>query len=286
MKNVINQLYWDRMSETYLYGTAFKKNAKNEVTFKNKLMPSGKTLISWSSIANYQVTKEVPSLPLLLNGQEYLLKISAKIKPENSAIFGIHFFDIQGNEIDKVIFTDLEQKFKYPPRAVKYTIEIISGGVEEINFKKIQISPLDLEEEVFNDFYPHSIYLNKNSQKEGLILLDDSKRARIIAPFKIKSYVGANLTIGYLSWQNKQHGLELVKDYINEHKDKELVIFSSSAEIDESLENSKSLNCTVVYSKAFVNERYHNLQETYLSKNSREPDQVRIVKEAINYFKE
>ena len=54
MKNVINQVYWDRMSETYLYGTAFKKNAKNEVTFKNKLMPSGKTLISWSSIANYQ----------------------------------------------------------------------------------------------------------------------------------------------------------------------------------------------------------------------------------------
>ena len=164
MKNVINQVYWDRMSETYLYGTAFKKNAKNEVTFKNKLMPSGKTLISWSSIANYQAAKEVPSLPLLLNGQEYLLKISAKIKPETSAIFGIHFFDIQGNEIDKVIFTDLEQKFKYPTRAVKYTIEIISGGVEEINFKKIQISPLDLEE-VFNDFYPHPIYLNKNSQK-------------------------------------------------------------------------------------------------------------------------
>lgn len=284
MKNVINQVYWDRMSETYLYGTAFKKNAKNEVTFKNKLMPSGKTLISWSSIANYQVTKEVPSLPLLLNGQEYLLKISAKIKPENSAIFGIHFFDIQGNEIDKVIFTNLEQKFKYPTRAVKYTIEIINGGVEEINFKKIQISPLDLEE-AFNDFYPHSI-LNKNSQKEGLILLDDSKRARIIAPFKIASHVEANLTIGYLSWQNKQHGLELMKDYINEHKDKELVIFSSSAEIDKSLENSKSLNCTVVYSKALVDEGYHNLQETYLSKIYREPDQVRMVKEAINYFKE
>ena len=285
MKNVINQVYWDRMSETYLYGTAFKKNAKNEVTFKNKLMPSGKTLISWSSIANYQAAKEVPSLPLLLNGQEYLLKISAKIKPENSAIFGIHFFDIQGNEIDKVIFTNLEQKFKYPTRAVKYTIEIINGGVEEINFKKIQISPLDLEE-VFNDFYPHSIYLNKNSQKEGLILLDDSKRARIIAPFKIASHVEANLTIGYLSWQNKQHGLELMKDYINEHKDKELVIFSSSAEIDKSLENSKSLNCTVVYSKAFVDEEYRNLQETYLSKIYREPDQVRMVKEAINYFKE
>ncbi|WP_279096818.1 accessory Sec system protein Asp3 [Lactobacillus taiwanensis] len=284
MKNVINQVYWDRMSETYLYGTAFKKNAKNEVTFKNKLMPSGKTLISWSSIANYQATKEVPSLPLLLNGQEYLLKISAKIKPENSAIFGIHFFDIQGNEIDKVIFTNLEQKFKYPTRAVKYTIEIINGGVEEINFKKIQISPLDLEE-AFNDFYPHSI-LNKNSQKEGLILLDDSKRARIIAPFKIASHVEANLTIGYLSWQNKQHGLELMKDYINEHKDKELVIFSSSAEIDKSLENSKSLNCTVVYSKALVDEGYHNLQETYLSKIYREPDQVRMVKEAINYFKE
>ena len=283
MKNVINQVYWDRMSETYLYGTAFKKNAKNEVTFKNKLMPSGKTLISWSSIANYQATKEVPSLPLLLNGQEYLLKISAKIKPENSAIFGIHFFDIQGNEIDKVIFTNLEQKFKYPTRAVKYTIEIINGGVEEINFKKIQISPLDLEE-VFNDFYLHSIYLNKNFQKEGLILLDDSKRARIIAPFKIASHVEANLTMGYLSWQNKQHGLELMKDYINEHKD--LVIFSSSAEIDKSLENSKSLNCTVVYSKAFVDEGYHNLQETYLSKIYREPDQVRMVKEAINYFKE
>ena len=168
---------------------------------------------------------------------------------------------------------------------MKFTFEIINGGVEEINFKKIQISPLDLEE-VFNDFYPHSIYLNKNSQKEGLILLDDSKRARIIAPFNIASHVEAYFTIGYLSWQNKQHGLELMKDYINEHKDKELVIFSSSAEIDKSLENSKSLNCTVVYSKALVDEGYHNLQETYLSKIYREPDQVRMVKEAINYFKE
>ena len=85
---------------------------------------------------------------------------------------------------------------------------------------------------------------------------------------------------------SRENNIYNEENNINEHKDKELVIFSSSAEIDESLENSKSLNCTVVYSKAFVNERYLNLQETYLSKNSREPDQVRIVKEAINYFKE
>ena len=61
---------------------------------------------------------------------------------------------------------------------------------------------------------------------------------------------------------------------------------SGNLSIDESLANSKSLNCTVVYSKTFVDEGYHNLQETYLSKNYREPDQVRMVKEAINYFKE
>lgn len=286
MKNVINQVYWDRMSDTYLYGTALKKDAKNKVIFKNKLMPSGKTLIGWSSIVNYQATKEVPSLPILRNGQEYLLKVSAKIKPKNSAIFGIHFFDIQGNEIDKVIFTDLKQKFKYPTRAVKYTLEIINGGVEEINFEKIQISPLDLEEEVFNDFYLHPIYLDENSQKEGIILVEDSKRARIIAPFKIKGHVGTNLTIGYLSWQDKQHGFDLLKDYISKHQDKELVIFSSSLDIDEFLVNSTSLNCTVVYAKDFMNEGYHNLQETYLLKTYQEPDQVRMVKKAINYFKE
>ena len=92
---IINQIYWDRVNETYMYGTKLSKRIDETVTFQNNLMASGEKIMRWSSRLNYQAYKEVPRLPILLSGKKYRIKINMKVNPEDTAIFCLRFFDIQ-----------------------------------------------------------------------------------------------------------------------------------------------------------------------------------------------
>lgn len=38
---IINQIYWDRVNETYMYGTKLSKKSDETVIFQNDLMASG-----------------------------------------------------------------------------------------------------------------------------------------------------------------------------------------------------------------------------------------------------
>jgi len=51
---IINQIYWDRVNETYMYGTKLSKRIDETVTFQNNLMASGEKIMRWSSRLNYQ----------------------------------------------------------------------------------------------------------------------------------------------------------------------------------------------------------------------------------------
>ena len=118
---IINQIYWDRVNETYMYGTKLSKRIDETVTFQNNLMASGEKIMRWSSRLNYQAYKEVPRLPILLSGKKYRIKINMKVNPEDTAIFCLRFFDIQTDEISKVVFSSMEKEFIYPSQAVSYT---------------------------------------------------------------------------------------------------------------------------------------------------------------------
>lgn len=285
MKNIVNQIYWERVSDTYMYGTSFQKKANNVVTFKNNLLPSGKILMKWESTTNYQSVREVPSLPMLLNGKRYRIKIDASVSPNNAAIFAIRFFDLQGIEFDKCVFTSLEQSFTYPNRAVRYNVEIINGGCEEIIFRKFQIAPAELDSEVFDHFLVHPIYQGQSEKEAGLILVHDAKRARQVANFKIISDMKESLACGYLAWQNKQQ-LIFLQEYLLKNQGKKITLFSTDEDWDEILAKGGASfsNCQIVYSKQFL-PKQEFCQKKWIRKDYQNIDQVRVVKAVINYYK-
>ena len=55
-------IYWNEYSsDTYLYGSEITYHKKDDVEFKNELMPSGTVIKQWYSKTNYQRQKIEPS---------------------------------------------------------------------------------------------------------------------------------------------------------------------------------------------------------------------------------
>lgn len=91
MEQIINQIYWESIANTYMYGTKLKKHVDKSVEFENKMMAPGKEIMSWHSTNNYQSAKRVPDLPFLINGNEYQIFIKAKAEPENTCVNRLTF---------------------------------------------------------------------------------------------------------------------------------------------------------------------------------------------------
>ena len=235
--NIINQVYWDQFNETYMFGTKLIKKQDGNIFFKNELMAAGIKIMKWSSSLNYQANKEVPRLPILMSNMKYFIKIKIKVEPENTAIFCLRFFDLQGTEINKDVFTNTEKMFVYPERAVSYTFEIINGGCNELEFYKFQIGRANLEKEAFDGFYVMPINNCENIQKRALILVADNKRSREIIHKSNFSNDSIQIMIGYISWQSLFNLSGILIDWLKNQHYKKLIIFSSDKRIDKALKD-------------------------------------------------
>ena len=235
---IINQIYWDRINETYMYGTKLSKKIDEKVFFQNNLMAPGEKIMRWSSSLNYQAYKEVPRLPILLSGKKYRIKINMKVTPADTAIFCLRFFDIQTDEISKVVFSSMEKEFIYPSQAVSYTFEIVNGGCSEISFAKVQLGRADLPLNVFDGFFVMPLNQPKEVKKVALILVADNKRAREL-PEDLKTTIkDTQVFMGYISWQELFNPTSKLESWLEKQKDQTLIIFSSDKKIDQILENS------------------------------------------------
>ncbi len=59
-------IYWNEYSaDTYLYGSEVTYHAKDDVEFKNPMMPPGTVIKQWYSKTNYQAQRIEPALPML-----------------------------------------------------------------------------------------------------------------------------------------------------------------------------------------------------------------------------
>lgn len=290
MIQTINQIYWDRINASYMSGTSLKKYPDETVKFKNELMPAGKTIIKWSSSLNYQSNKEVPRLPILQSGRSYQLVIDIDIKPINTAIFCLKFFDLQTTEINKIVFTEKEKQFVYPAEAVSYTFEIISGGCNEIKCRRLQLGNSNVPIEAFDDFYPVTISQLPNTKKVGLLLVADSKRARELNNnLVLPPSINFTLIIGYLSWQKSNLQLEKLSQFLNHYIDCNLILLSSSEKIDEFLQENESnfiYQNKVVLSKQLMKPQTHNIQNQWFKPGINSTDIQDAVNNTIEYFKE
>lgn len=284
MRQIINQVYWDRVNASYMTGSVFKKYNNNQVNFRNYLMPSGKTLIKWSSSLNYQANKEVPRLPILLSSKRYKLSIKLKALPLNSVIFCLKFFDLQLNEIKKIVFVEKEKEFIYPTEAVTYTFEIISGGCKEIEFSKLQLSSASVPSESFEDFYSIQITKKQKSKLSYLLLIEDTIRTReltmINLPTELDNY---NVNLGYLSWQRSKETEDFLLDFVTENFRKNSIIISSSSNIDIILKDL-NIQSKFISSKVFMSNK--NKQIKWLNENNTPINVQKVVDESIKYLRE
>lgn len=202
MQKVINQVYWNSALNTYMPGSQVTKYSNNYVSFKNLQMASGKAIISWDSSHNYQGVKEVPKLPMLINGHEYQLNVFLFAYPKNSLIYRLTFYGIQGNVVKQIVFTSYQKQFVYPQDAKSYTFEIINAGCETIGFERVQISDV-VNEKAYGDlFFDQLPILNKRRVKDNLILVADNKQVRKQqTDLKQRLINGFPFTVAYVSWQ-------------------------------------------------------------------------------------
>lgn len=284
MKNIINQVYWEQISNTYMMGTHFKKINNEKIFLENLLMTSGKKIMDWSSNLNYQVFKEVPSLPILRNGKKYKIKISLKVKPQNTLLFCLHFLDLQMSEISNLVFSSLDKTFTYPSEAVSYTFEILNGGCSQIEFSKFQIASADVNDNYFDDFLLRPLSENDSAKKMCLILVGDSKRSREIEQIKVDSVEDTQFYLGNVSWQNRENLSSFLKKWLEDHPYDENFIFTTSQAIDDELKKLKldSSKYQVINNEVTSS---NNMQATWFAPEVIQVDQKVLVKNILQYFK-
>ena len=151
-----NRIYWgelrgssaaDDKGATFLYGSTIRFYKRDHVYFENRLMVSGQCIHEWGSSWNFQGYRTLPALPLLKRGEIYLLKASMELEPVESVYLKIIFLDRYEKEIEVKISKSQEMEFQYPKEAYTYRIQLLSAGINEMNFHYLTLTLKDKKDD-------------------------------------------------------------------------------------------------------------------------------------------
>ncbi|MBP2058872.1 accessory secretory protein Asp3 [Lactobacillus colini] len=282
MQAAISHIYWHSLKNTYMYGSKVKKYTNNYLDFENNLMSSGQIIVSWKSSQNYQLTKEVPSLPILLNGHDYKIAVKADVVPKDSLIYELSFFDQQDNQIKHIAFQSSLKTFTYPANARSYQLSLINGGCEKIFFKKIEITSANVPDQAFDDVYFD--YSTLNLDRQNLILIQDGKRSREVKNINFK---GQTAAIAYVDWQATEKLSRIIKTWFSQNKIKNAIIFSTNLKIDKAITDLdiKNSDLKIITST----DLYLNIDSTpkkhqWLKREVYDPDWLMIASQINKYL--
>lgn len=288
MQKIINQIYWGPVQYTYMAGTEFEKFPDNFVYIKNKMMASGKKIKSWYSMLDYQRDKEVPRLPLLVNGKRYKIVLFLQSFPEDTLIYRLNFFGIQGTIIKQITFSETTKEFVYPEKAKSYSFEIFNAGCEELHFKRMQIAPASVDDDAFEDvsFTPVRKAIKK---RQNLVLVADGKRTRLTPPTLKHVKSDMNLMILNVSWQFHGALTDLISVWIETHIVHGVTIFSTDKKLDQAAldvrENYPQVNVITAKSMNFEGAHKKLLHDFY-REDIYDPDWFVIAQRLEDYFGE
>ena len=128
------QIYWGSMSATFQYGSKTRYLEKEHIYFENRLMVSGQVIHAWDLVCSYQAMRLQPALPLLKRGKNYCLTAYMDLFPKDSVFLKVCFFDRYDKEVGSRISRTRELFFTYPKEAYKYQIQLLSAGIESMDF--------------------------------------------------------------------------------------------------------------------------------------------------------
>lgn len=141
------KIYWnDYSSDTYLNGSEIVYHSKNNVEFRNNLMPSGTIIKQWYSKVDFQRQKIEPALPIIDGESYYHISIDISGEEADRCIIRLLFFDRYEQEAGDLLLTEPEMDFRCPLKTYSYRLQLISGGTTQFVFHSIEIQEIEAEE--------------------------------------------------------------------------------------------------------------------------------------------
>lgn len=138
------KVFWtDYTSDTYLYGSEIQFLAKDDVSFRNDLMPPGTVIKRWYSRVNYQAQRIEPSLPLIDGEGRYHIVMDADGGAEDGLLLRLAFFGKNGAEEGSFVLNQPESDFRCPLKTYSYEVQLICAGAHAFHFHSFTITELD-----------------------------------------------------------------------------------------------------------------------------------------------
>ena len=136
-------VFWNEYSsDTYLYGSQIEYEAKNNVHFKNELMPPGTIIKQWYSLTNYQAQRIEPSLPIIDGESKYRIKVNVETPDEKGYLIRLVFLDRYEREAGDFTVRGKEAEFSCPLKTYSYRMQLINAGMKEFIFHSVIIEEI------------------------------------------------------------------------------------------------------------------------------------------------
>lgn len=141
-------IYWrEYAADTYLYGSEVTFKKKDDVEFKNALMPPGTIIKEWYSKTNFQMQKIEPMLPMIDGESTYKITVNIDTLKNENCLVRLVFYDRYEVEAGSICLRDKTTVFKCPLKTYSYRLQLINGGMTKLNFHSIVIQEIDNETE-------------------------------------------------------------------------------------------------------------------------------------------
>lgn len=147
MTGEVWKIYWNEYTkDTYLYGSEIFFHAKNDVEFRNELMPPGTVIKRWFSRVNYQAMRIEPSLPMIDGEGQYHISLDASVEPADGLLMKLIFYDRYDLEAGNQIIRDGGADFRCPLKTFSYEVQLLNAGATRFHFHSIIITEIADEE--------------------------------------------------------------------------------------------------------------------------------------------
>lgn len=136
-------IYWNEYSsDTYLYGSEIVYHSRDDVEFKNNLMPSGTIIKQWYSKTSYQWQRIEPTLPMIDGESRYQITVNVDCLTGEAWLVRIVFYDRYELEAGSMILRDKMAEFQCPLKTYSYRLQLINGGMTQFHFHSIIIQEI------------------------------------------------------------------------------------------------------------------------------------------------
>jgi accessory secretory protein Asp3 len=133
--------------EAYLYGTVIDFIKKDEIHFRNELMPPGTVIKTWKSRTNFQADKTEPTLPLIDGEVSYRFYLDCDMDVDGGLQLRLTFYDRNGQVVGQETMREREKVIRCPIQTYSYDVSLIGSGAHEFCFHSFLITELEDEKE-------------------------------------------------------------------------------------------------------------------------------------------